>query len=135
MRLTTESLRAKLLLGGGADISTQDNDGLTALMRASLRGRTDTVAMLVEAGADINATDNNGRTALMWAETDDVAKVLLEHGADIDLVDNDGDTEMRAVLPSLSTRSISAHLRWREETVEGGLHDVKIKISPRQVLH
>ena len=51
-----------LLLEAGADIDTQEQNGITALMLASLGGHTEIVRMLLEHGADIDVTDNEGMT-------------------------------------------------------------------------
>jgi ankyrin repeat protein len=59
--------RIELLVKGGANIDETGDDGLTALIWASLRDRLDVVVYLVEHGANVAHTDENGMTALHWA--------------------------------------------------------------------
>jgi len=60
---------------------TKNNEGWTALLRASEKGHTETVAMLLEKGADVNATDNDGGTALYKARAQEREKKLREDNA------------------------------------------------------
>ncbi len=55
------------LLAAGADVSTPDTDGNTALHRAAREGRLRVVNALIAAGADIIIQDANGQTALQLA--------------------------------------------------------------------
>ena len=55
------------LLAAGADVSTPDTDGNTALHRAAREGRLRVVQALIAAGADIIIQDANGQTALQLA--------------------------------------------------------------------
>lgn len=48
----------------GASLSTTDQEGLTALSWACLKGQKCVVQLLVEAGADTNQPDRQGRTPL-----------------------------------------------------------------------
>lgn len=48
----------------GADISSLDKEGLTALSWACLKGHKSVVQYLVEKDATIDQTDKNGRTPL-----------------------------------------------------------------------
>jgi len=73
---------------GGAPKSikrTREDDNM-ALIQASIRGDTETVAMLLEKGADVNAKNNDGRTALILASENgrtEIVAMLLEKGADV----------------------------------------------------
>ncbi|KAJ7434165.1 ankyrin repeat-containing domain protein [Mycena latifolia] len=72
----------KLLLQHGADVSTLDIEGKTALTQASRMGYDAVVEVLLQHGADVNAaSDYYGtalRTAFMSGHTE-VVKVLLTH--------------------------------------------------------
>ena len=56
-----------MLLDRGADVNAKTNNGVTALMMASLQGHPSCISMLLDRGADVNAKNNNGWTALMAA--------------------------------------------------------------------
>ncbi|XP_036109114.1 LOW QUALITY PROTEIN: photoreceptor ankyrin repeat protein [Molossus molossus] len=52
----------------GVDLERRDQRGLTALMKAAIRDRSECVAALLMAGADLTAVDPvRGQTALEWA--------------------------------------------------------------------
>ena len=106
-----DSDSAGILLDAGANVQETADDGMTALVLATVRGHQAVVTLLLERGADPNA-DETGYTALHWASgsweseltttaitTDregtewytvaglkehklDVVKALLTHGAD-----------------------------------------------------
>ena len=57
----------RILLEKGANVDAKTNNGRTALIEVSARGRTDIVKMLIDKGADVNAKDNDGGTALTFA--------------------------------------------------------------------
>lgn len=57
-----------VLISHGANVNFQDNNGLTALIKASIRGQNlCTVKLLVANGGDVNIQDNCGSTALYFA--------------------------------------------------------------------
>jgi ankyrin repeat protein len=88
--------RLNYLLDNGADITTSDHQGQTALhvTHASFAD------ILITAGADLNAQDNDGRTPLHNALTpnafgqidQELTKALLLAGADAHIRDQDGIT-------------------------------------------
>ena len=76
------ALRA--LLGQRAAVDARDAGGRTALMLATLRGRTEAVEALLSAGADPNAADAGGTTPLqaaLAADQTDIAAALRRAGA------------------------------------------------------
>lgn len=93
------------LISKGADVNAKDNDGKTALIHATGRGRRhiETVKVLLGRGADVNAKDNNGKTALMEAIFSCIhdaktgkmlLEMLLDKGAKVNAKDNDGLTAL-----------------------------------------
>ena len=66
---------AKALLGAGADINKQDNDGRTPLMWAALYGKIEVVRELLKRGAKKELKDNDGKTAYDWGNEE--IKALL----------------------------------------------------------
>ena len=76
------ALRA--LLGQRTAVDARDAGGRTALMLATLRGRTEAVEALLSAGADPNAADAGGTTPLqaaLAADQTDIAAALRRAGA------------------------------------------------------
>ena len=72
------------LLGKQPVIDARDAGGRTALMLATLHGRTDAVEALLSAGADPNAADARGTTPLqaaMAADQTDIVAALRRAGA------------------------------------------------------
>ena len=74
-------------LAAGANVNANSNGGYTALIWASIYGRTEIVAMLLEQpGIDVNITNTNGETALDFAiydENKEIGKLLIRKGATI----------------------------------------------------
>lgn len=88
------------LIQAGANLNTQNKDGLTALMATieddSIdKDNTHIVEKLLEAKADVNIQDTNGLTALMIAvlngEVESV-RLLLEKKPDLNIQNQDGLT-------------------------------------------
>ncbi|MDD9900688.1 MAG: ankyrin repeat domain-containing protein [Alphaproteobacteria bacterium] len=77
------------LIANGADLTIQNNN-LTALVAAGMRGRTHIVNTLLDKGADINAADKKGITALITATLyghTDTVQALLEKNARVNTAD------------------------------------------------
>ena len=58
-----DTQRVPRLLKSGADPSTHDETGATALMHAVIHASTECVRLLLDQGADVNGANNNGSTA------------------------------------------------------------------------
>ena len=93
---------AKLVLDSGEDINSFDGSGLTALMQAVYRDRSDMVAFLLDRGADSNVqttSPDSGwpckTTALMIAGyygMDRSVAAMIQKQAKVDLQDENGMT-------------------------------------------
>src|SRR5690606_7200409 len=56
------------MLASGFDPNVKDDDGVTALHRAAMAGRAESVRVLLEHGAAVNALDDMfAATPLLWA--------------------------------------------------------------------
>ena len=87
----------RLLIDNGADVDAKDDNGKTALILATMGGRTDMVDLLIKADADMDAKSNYGNTAMMMAcdrGDTDIVRLLIDNGADMDAKDNHGYTAM-----------------------------------------
>ena len=67
---------AKALLGAGADINKQANDGWTPLMYAAHFGLLEVVRELLKRGAKKDLKDNKGKTAYDWASNEEMRALL-----------------------------------------------------------
>src|ERR1044072_1738932 len=84
---------AALLIANGADTTSRNNAGSTALHLAASAGFTNVIKSLLDRNADINAKDNNGRTPLDSAAQrgrTGAVDLLLAHGAQMDSKDMAG---------------------------------------------
>jgi ankyrin repeat protein len=87
-------MSAHAAIAAGADVN-YSRDGLSCLMQASLRGRAEIVAILLNAGADKEVRNDRGFTALWMAVENghtECLQLLLNAGADKEAKNNDGDT-------------------------------------------
>jgi serine/threonine-protein phosphatase 6 regulatory ankyrin repeat subunit B len=74
-----------LLLDHGANINMV-NDGISALITASLNGRVKTVQSLLDHGAGVNLQNTPSRSALLIASDSVIRQLLLKHGAEVDML-------------------------------------------------
>jgi len=97
----------KILVKFSYNLNVKDLNGQTAIIKASERGRLDSVKELIKAGADLNAQDRRGWTALIVAaygtgfpETDncELTELLIKAGADINIEDNWGNNALTNAL-------------------------------------
>lgn len=85
------------LLADGADVNYVGDDGRTALIWASYKGRLIVVKCLLKNGANVNHVGDDGRTALVWASYrgfSTIVEHLLANGANVNHADNDGRTAL-----------------------------------------
>ena len=72
----------KELLAHGADVSSRDSEGETALLWAVRAAKLESVHLLIKAGADLNVMDKEGRTpqslAATWGKFDSKKKEFEE---------------------------------------------------------
>lgn len=72
------------LIDSGIRPNITDEEGVPALMLATLFADASCVELLLKRGADPNQADAAGATALMWAIPDiQKARLLVEHGANV----------------------------------------------------
>ena len=74
----------------GLDVNACESDGRSPLMIASVRGKVNSVAFLLEHGANVNLQNKNGETALYYAVSGyngscEVFRCLIENGADVNV--------------------------------------------------
>eukprot|EP00953_Heterococcus_sp_UTEX-ZZ885_P007548 4570-Heterococcus_DN1.PRE.1 len=70
------------LMQAVANVNAVSNDNTTALIAASVLGRVDLAATLIEAGADVNAVDSRGHRPVMAAvhsNSTTLVQLLLDH--------------------------------------------------------
>ncbi len=92
-----------LLLDCQVNIEDKDNNGLTALMLAIIKGHTESMQLLIKHNADINAQDIKGRTPLLLAaayKRSSEALILLEHNAEFYIVSNQWETPLMFAISS-----------------------------------
>ena len=137
-------IEAIALLSRGADIGYANADGMTALMCATLRGRTRMVRLLLEQGAEVNHINNAGMTALMIAAMKGHVKtmrILIEHKANVNYARNgitaltlaasQGNTEAVTLLREHSAEfnPISDLAMLIEAANEGHTHVVRLLVN------
>ena len=79
------------------NVDATNDLGVTALMRASLVGRTNEVVDLINKGANVNARDKDGETALMAASFSgfpEIVQILLDTGAEINAKSRNGNSAL-----------------------------------------
>ena len=109
---TAQEIRTELFKK--ANPNAEDDDGVTALMRAAKYNTPDVVSILLKAGADVNAKHDEGTTALMWAaayNTPEVISVLLKARADLNAKHDDGYTALMFAAAYNTPEAVSVLLK------------------------
>ncbi|KAJ4426036.1 hypothetical protein ANN_27663 [Periplaneta americana] len=84
-------------------LEMRDSDHRTPLFWAAVKGRLETVKMLVDKGANVNTDDAWKQTPLYYAISGchvEVVKFLIENGANVKVCDKDGDSVIFTALLS-----------------------------------
>ena len=110
------SATAAVLLTGGANLESRDEEGATPLIRAAEFGNTEVVKLLLDRGANVEAEDNSGDTALIAAacecasidmpETAESLKLLIAGKADVNAKDKLGQTALMAAASAGETDNV-----------------------------
>ncbi|XP_032093454.1 ankyrin repeat and MYND domain-containing protein 2 isoform X1 [Thamnophis elegans] len=87
---------SRLLGSKTVRVNCLDEHGMTPLMHAAYKGKTDICRLLMQHGADVNCNNHEyGYTALMFAGLSgnkEITRMVLEAGAEIDVVNSVGRT-------------------------------------------
>jgi ankyrin repeat protein len=98
-----------MLLKRGADVEAKDKFGDTALIIASIKGKTEhieIVGMLLDKKADVNVKNKRDKTALIAASGmghTKIVKILLKKGADVNVVNKNGSTALQMAINNRHT--------------------------------
>ena len=87
----------KLQLKEHVNVNIQDEDGVTALMLASLNGHTQVVELLLKNNADVNIQKEDGVTALMLASQNghtQIVELLLQENIDVNVQGTNGENAL-----------------------------------------
>ena len=88
---------SRVLIEGGADINTKNNDGNTPLLLSIIQNNTEISRLLIEKGADIYAKNNNDSTPLLAStikNNTEISRLLIERGADVNAKNKNGITPL-----------------------------------------
>lgn len=98
----------RTLLSLGADVNAQDNNGVTALMRASAKNRQDCVDLLLnQKGIKLDQKDFQDRTAIIYSVYADElapAQALVKAGANLDVRDATQNTPLMSAVKAKNDR-------------------------------
>ena len=114
----------QLFLDAGIDGNVQSGGGLTALMAASKKGRTDVVKKLLDQKVKIDAQGKDGVTALMLAadaDQPDIVNLLLKKNADPNIEDQRGWTALMDAVYRGNSNCVEALAARSREEVNRGL--------------
>lgn len=109
-------VQIKSCIAQGADVNTQTQNGVTALMVAAVKGDKETCAQLINLKADVNAQSPGGHTALYEAVIFNhpaVCALLIENQAQADVHDKSKNTPLKKAIEKgaeqIYTMLINAH--------------------------
>ena len=83
----------KTMIDAGAELDVQNDEGLTALMKAADRENLENVRLLVMAGADVNLRDEEGDNAWDHTAEEAIESFLVSHGVQLDPEDLEGSPD------------------------------------------
>jgi carboxypeptidase D len=95
-RATRERL-TRMLLNAGGEVDAADQESMTPLHLAAMKGRAGMADLLLAAGAKVDARDRHGRTPLHLAAQGnhvDLIERLLAAGAELNAADGSGNTPL-----------------------------------------
>ena len=87
----------RFLIKKGANVSEQDDNGLSSIHIACREKNVDLVQELFAAGAKVNVKDNRGASPLQVSilrNSNNCALFLLRHGADVQVTDKEGQSPL-----------------------------------------
>ena len=88
----------KILKNAGADVTSEDSTGKSALEFAVESGSLQSIELLINWGADVNHVDKYGEPALMKALTKDAnpdcVQLLIKHGVNVKSKDSSGKSAL-----------------------------------------
>ena len=91
-------------LNQGADVNAKDDDGKTALFRASNQGYTEIMKVLIDNGADVNVKTKEGATPLITAccfgRDLEAVELLISNGADVKAMSHERGYGLNPLLDS-----------------------------------
>lgn len=105
---------AALLIEHGADVTSADLDGTTALHVAAMKARMELLGLFVAAKSDVNAKDGRERTPLHFAAVfghPEVITWLVKHGADASAHDRTGATPLHTAVERFKKESALALIK------------------------
>lgn len=96
VHLTTDLQNMRTLLENGADIETENVDGLRSIHCAVRTGLVELIELLIQHGANVDAADMHGNRPLHEAVYVrlDVVQLLVQRGAKLNVQNNDGKTPL-----------------------------------------
>lgn len=109
------------MLQNGVPVNAANNDGITPLMTAAMRSRSDAVEKLLAFGADIHAADASGKTAVahaIGAGALGTAAFLIDRGAKVNLDDPALERALRVATEEMETDFLKAIGRLQSEAAD-----------------
>lgn len=113
IRAVSESNFSRLdeLINAGVDVNVKNEHGVSPLMVAALKGKTEIAKMLIVRGAVVNASSEDGWSPLMYAAfagATETLYLLLSNGAKVENRAQDGWTPLMAAASGGHKRVVEA---------------------------